>query len=214
MSQNYLQFPAAPNLAIAPPEWDTRFQEQFSNTLRLYFNQISRLLQQLAGPQGGYHISNTHAAVQRTTDLVFTADTATLVTFDTNDSLLGMTNDGTDGIVVSKAGIYNYQFSVQFRNAENKINTGYIWLRINGVDVPGTTSKFDVPSSHGGGDGFLIGAANFFVQMNPGDYVSMYAAVSDVDLTMDATVAQTTPFVCPSIPAVVATLSFVSAPAT
>lgn len=214
MEQNFLQFPAAPNLANAPQLWDARYQDQYSNVLRLYFNQISRLLQQLAGPQGGYHLSNTYAAVQRTTDLTFTADTATLVTFDTNDFLLGMTNDGTDGIVVTKAGVYNYQFSVQFRNVENKVNTGYIWLRVNGKDVPGTASKFDVPSSHGGGDGYLIGAANFFVQLRPGDYVSMYAAVSDVDLTIDATAAQTSPFAHPAIPAVVATLSFVSAPTT
>lgn len=31
---------AAPNLPTAPPEWDSRFQEQFSNVLRLYFNRL------------------------------------------------------------------------------------------------------------------------------------------------------------------------------
>lgn len=214
MSKTYLQFPAAPSLAIAPPEWDTRFQEQYSNTLRLYFNQISRLLQQLAGPQGGYHISTPHAAVSRTTDRTFAANTATLVTFDTNDFLLGTSNDGTDGIVVSKAGIYNYQFSIQFANTDTQIHQAYVWLRVNGVDVPGTASKFDVPSKHGSGDGYLIGAANFYVQLDPGDYVSMYAAVADVGVYFEAYPAQTTPFAHPSIPAAVATLSFVSAPAT
>ena len=212
MSQNYLKFPAAPNLAIAPANWDARFQEQYSNTLRLYFNQISRLLQQMAGPQGGYHISTPHAAVSRTTDQTFTANTATLITFDTNDFLLGTLNDGTDGIAVTKAGVYNYQFSVQFANPDTQIHAAYVWLRVNGIDVTGTASKFDVPSKHGTSDGYLIGAANFYVQLNPGDYVSMVAAVSDANVYFEARPAQTTPFPHPSIPSAVATLTFVSAP--
>lgn len=214
MAKTYLQFPAAPNQPLAPRDWTVQFQDQYSNVLRLYFNQLSRLLQELASPQGGYHLGFPHASIQRTTDLTFTADTATLVTFDTNDYILGMTNDGTDGIVVSKAGIYNYQFSVQLVNADPQIHTAYIWLKVNGVDAPGTASKFDVIASHGGGDGSIIGAANFYVQLDPGDYVSMYAAVTDASVSMEAMAAQTTPFARPSIPSVVATLSFVSAPTT
>lgn len=57
MSHTYLQFPAAPNLPLAPEIWDRRYQDQFANVLRLYFNQISYLLQQMADTQGGYHLS-------------------------------------------------------------------------------------------------------------------------------------------------------------
>ncbi len=81
---------------------------------------------------------------------------------------------------------------------------------MNGVDVDGTGSKFDVTSSHGGVDGFNIAAANFYVQLNAGDYVEMWAAVDNTAISFDATGAQTSPFVMPSIPSVVATLSFVS----
>lgn len=214
MSHTYLTIPAAPNLPLAPGQWERRYQDQFANTLRLYFNQLSGNLQELTSRQGGYHLSIPHGAVSRTTDLTFTANTPTLVTFDQNDSLLGMTNTGTDGIVVDKAGIYNYQFSVQFANTSAQIHTAFIWLRKNGVDLPGTASKFDVPNTHGSSDGYLIGAANFFVELLPGDYLSMYAGVTDAAVYMEAYAAQTSPFTHPSIPAVVATLSFVSAPST
>ena len=57
MSHTYLRFPAAPNLPLAPQQWDARYQEQLNNVLRLYFNQLSGLLQELGSDQGGYHIS-------------------------------------------------------------------------------------------------------------------------------------------------------------
>lgn len=62
MSYFLLSFPAAPNLPLAPGEWDARFQEQYSNVLRLYFNQLSEVLQLISAPQGGYHLSFPHGA--------------------------------------------------------------------------------------------------------------------------------------------------------
>jgi hypothetical protein len=32
--------PAVPNLPLAPDQWDRRYQDQFANVLRLYFNQL------------------------------------------------------------------------------------------------------------------------------------------------------------------------------
>lgn len=212
MAHTYLRAPAAPSLPFAPPTWDPPYQDQFANVLRLYFNQLSNFAQQLATPTGGYHLGFPSAAVQRSTDKTFTANTATLITFDQNDFLNSVINDGTDGLVVEKTGIYNYQFSVQLANTDSQIHSAYIWLRKNGADIPGTGSKFDVISSHGGVDGYIIAACNFYVYLNAGDYVSMYAAVTNTGVYMDAKVAQTVPFAMPAIPSVVATLSFVSAP--
>lgn len=212
MSHTYLRFPAAPNLPLAPADWETRYQDQFANILRLYFNQLSQTLQQFASPTGGYQVSFPCAAVQRTTDKTFAANTATLVTFDTDDFVQGVTNSKTDGLIVQKSGIYNYQFSVQLVNTDTQIHDAYIWLRKNNIDLPGTASKFNVPSKHGGGDGYLIGSANFYVELSAGDSVSFYMAVSNVAVYCEAYAAQTVPFAMPSIPSVVATLSFVSAP--
>ena len=156
-----LEIPQAPMLPIAPVEYGQQYQDQFANVLRLYFNQISSAFSTELGPVGGRFLNYPYAAIQRTTDKTFTANTATQITFDQNDYLNGCTNDGTDGIHAEYAGTYNYQFSVQLKNADTQIHSAWIWLRVNGVDVAGTGSKFDVTSSHGGTPGFVIAAANF-----------------------------------------------------
>jgi hypothetical protein len=46
--------PKAPNLLIAPPaEYDSRYQEQLLNALRLYFNQVDNFSQGINVPQTG-----------------------------------------------------------------------------------------------------------------------------------------------------------------
>ena len=203
--------PKAPNMPLSPAMPDRLYMDQLTNAQRLYYNKIDNVLQTLFNIRGGAYLSYPYAAIQRTTDKTFTANTATQITFDTNDFLSGCTNDGTDGIHVDVAGIYNYQFSVQLKNTDTQIHSAWIWLRVNGVDVTGTGSKFDVTSSHGGIPGFVIAACNFYVELQAGDYVEMWAAVDNTAVTFDATTASTSPFAMPSIPSVVATLSFVSA---
>lgn len=201
-----------PNLPVAQEDYTRLYQEQLNNALRLYFTLLNGNVNNLIGPIGGRYLQFPYAAIQRTTDLSFTANTPTQVTFDQNDYLSGCLNPGSDGIEVEHEGIYNYQFSVQLKNTDTQIHSAWIWLRINNVDVAGTGSKFDVISSHGGTPGFIIAACNFYVSLSPGDTVEMWAAVSNTAVTFDATGASTSPFAMPAIPSVVATLSFVSAP--
>lgn len=200
----------APLLPLAPVQYDQRFGTDLNNALRLYFNQLDNLNLTAFGTQGGRFLNFPYAAIQRTTDKTFTANTATQITFNQNDYINGCVNDGTDGIVVENAGIYNYQFSVQWKNTDSQEHDAWIWLRINNADVAGTASQFTVPARHGSVDGALIAAANFYVSLQANQYVSMYAAVDNTTVTMDAAAAQTSPFAMPAIPSVVATLSFVS----
>lgn len=204
--------PRAPQLPVAPGQYTQQERDKYSNILRLYFNQLDNMFEGLldGNGAGGKYLLFPYAAIQRTTNKTFTVNTATQITFDQNDYINGCENDGTDGIRVQQPGIYNYQFSVQLKNTDTQIHSAWIWLRVNGVDVLGTGSKFDVIAKHGGIDGFVIAACNFFVELQAGDTVEMWAAASDVAVTFDATPAQTTPFPMPAIPSVVATLSFVS----
>lgn len=199
-----------PNLALAPDAYERSYNDQLNNILRLYFNRLNENVNAVVGDLGGRYLNFPHAAIQRTTDKTFTINTATQITFDLNDFLNGCSNDGTDGISVDYSGIYNYQFSVQLRNSDTQIHSAWIWLRKNNVDIVGTGSKFDVPNKHGGIDGHTIAACNFYVQLEAGDTIEMWAAVDNVAVTFDAEVAQTTPFAMPAIPSVVATLTFVS----
>lgn len=211
--------PRAPQLPVAPGQYTSQERDKYSNILRLYFNQIDNVFEGLLDGEGagGKYLLFPYAAIQRTTDKIFTANTATQVTFDTNDYLNGCENDGTDGIRVQQPGVYNYQFSIQFSNTDSQIHAAWIWLRKNGTDVPGTASRWDITAKHGSSDGYVVAAANFFVDLQAGDTVEMWAAVSQAyvpsvsaGVYMEAYPVQTTPFAMPAIPSVVATLSFVS----
>lgn len=211
-----LQLPTQPRLPSATANYDRVATDQTNSILRLFFNQILSVFTGLFGTDtsgqytGGKFLSFPYAAVQRTTNKTFTANTATEITFDQNDALNGVTNPGTNGLTVQQPGWYNYQFSIQFANTNTQIHTAWVWLRVNNVDVQGTASKFDCNAKHGTSDGYLIAACNFYIPLNAGDYVSLWAAVDNAALYMEAYTAQTSPFVHPSIPSVVATLSFVS----
>jgi hypothetical protein len=217
MTAAILQKVPPPALPQGREEYDRAYQDQLNNVHRLFYNRLTQSFNSLISPAIGTNLPGAgylyfpYAAIQRTTDKTFTANTATQITFNQNDFLSACTNDGTDGIHVNQPGIYNYQFSVQFANTAAAIHTAWIWLRVNGVDAEGTGSKFDVPSKHGSSDGYLIAACNFYVQLAAGDTVEMWAAVENTSVYMEAYTAQTSPFHMPAIPSVVATLTFVSA---
>ena len=208
---------ATPALPQATDQYDRPYQDQLNSVQRLFYNRLTQSYNSLISPPlpgvppGGSNLYFPYAAIQRTTDKTFTANTATEITFDTNDFLSACTNDGTNGIGVEVSGIYNYQFSVQWRNTSAQIHDAWIWLRKNSTNIVGTASQFSIVSRHGGVDGHAIAAANFYVQLTAGDFVKMFAAVDNTAVSMEAYPAQTTPFAMPSIPSVVATLSFVSA---
>lgn len=217
MSAPLIQKIAPPALPQAREVFDRPYQDQLNNVHRLFYNRFTQSYNSLISPPlpgiapGGSNLYFPYASIQRTTDKTFTANTATEITFDQNDYLSACTNDGTNGIGIEVGGIYNYQFSVQWRNTDSQIHDAWIWLRVNDTNVAGTASQFSVVSRHGSVDGHAIAAANFYVQLAPGDFVKMFAAVNNTAVVMEAYPTQTTPFAMPSIPSVVATLTFVSA---
>lgn len=199
-----------PRLLSAPFEYEAQYHNQNNDVLRIYFTQLDNAVASVIGVRGTKYLDAPYAAVQRTTDLIMTANTPTLVTFNQNDYINGCSNDGTDGIVVQQTGIYNYQYSVQFANTDSQAHNAWVWLRKNGTNLVSTGSKWDVPAKHGSSDGYVIAACNFFVELQEGDSISMFAAVANASAYIEAYAAQTVPFAMPAIPSVVATLSFVS----
>jgi hypothetical protein len=139
-----------------------------------------------------------------------TANTPTLIPINYTDYARGMSYASGDGIYVSVAGLYNYQFSIQFANTDTQIHSAVVWLRKNGVDVPGTASKFDIIARHGGSDGYVIGACNFYVDLEVGSHVELWWACDSTSVYLEAYPVQTSPYPRPSIPSVVATLTYVS----
>lgn len=215
--QQQLNSPATPDLPNPQDRYDRLTVAQTNAALRTFFLKAANIFTSLLGPRGGKFINMPYAAVQRNTDFNFSAaNTATLVTCTTVDFTNGSSLDTSDGIHVSQAGIYNYQFSIQMANTDSQAHHSIVWLRVNGTDVAGTASKFDVLAKHGSSDGYLIAACNFYVSLNADDHVELWAATDQAHtggttgIYYEAYAAQTSPYARPSIPSVVATLTFVS----
>ena len=54
--------PAPPNLPLGTDQYDRRYQDSYSNVLRLYFNQLKNALSELFGDQGGRFINFPYGA--------------------------------------------------------------------------------------------------------------------------------------------------------
>ena len=201
-----------PRLPAAPNEYNSEFIEQYSNILRLYFNQLDNLTGVVLGESGGRFIRFPYGAFSSDQDQVTTANTATLMTLNTTD-FANEVSISSSQITVVNAGIYNLQFSAQFQNTDTAFQDVYIWLKQNGVDIPGSTGFVSVPNRHAGTDGHSIIGWNYFLSMAAGDHIEIYWSVPNVAVTIQHLNASGTP-TKPSTQSVVATLSFVSALST
>lgn len=194
----------SPNLPRAPAEYNAQYQEQFSNVLRLYFNRLDNILGQLET------LSVPYGAFSSDQDQTTTANTATLMTLNTTDFANGVSISSSQ-ITVAHAGIYNLQFSAQFQNTDTAFQDVYIWLKQNGVDIPGSTGFVSVPNRHAGTDGHSIIGWNYFLEMDASDYVEIYWSVPNAAVTIQHLNASGSP-TKPSTQSVVATMTFVSEP--
>jgi len=201
-----------PRLPAAPNEYTPEFIEQYSNILRLYFNQLDNLTGIVLGESGGRFIRFPYGAFSSDQDQTTTANTATLMTLNTTD-FSNQVSISSSKITVVNAGIYNLQFSTQFENSDTQLHDTYIWLRQNGTDIPGSTGFVSIPNKHGGTNGHIIIGWNYFINMAASDYVEIYWSPTNAAVTIQHLAASGTP-TKPSTQSVVATLSFVSALST
>lgn len=210
-TQNKLINPAAPNLPLGTEQYERRYQDQFTNILRLYFNQLQNALTEITGNAGGRYLAFPYGAFSDFTGQTTTVNTATLMTLDTTDFSNGVSVAANSKITVEYAGVYNLQFSAQLQNLDNAPQDVFIWLKQNGTDITGSTGLVGMPARKSAGVPFHdIKGWNYFLSMNAGDYVQIYWSTTNVDVTIQTYPASGTP-TKPSTASVVATLSFVSA---
>ena len=151
-----------------------------------------------------------YASYQNTVDQTFAAaNTAYTIALNTTDIADG-SYLSANKIYVRNAGTYNVQYSLQLANTTTQIDATSVWLRVNGVDIDGTASKFDVTAKHGSSDGYLLAVANFFVTCDAGDYIELGIAIAATGTYIEAYAAQTTPYARPLIPSSVVTLTLAS----
>ena len=206
-----LQTPAVPDLPNPQDKYDRLTVAQTNGALRTFFLKLTNALQSLASPRGGRFINMPYGAFQDSTDQVAAnTTTAYAITFDTTDFNNGVTLSNSSRLNVSQAGIYNIQFSIQFKNTTNDTQDVDVWFKKNGTNIDNSNSRFGLgPRKSSGDPTHMISAMNFFVSMETNDYVEIMWRPSDVGISIEHYATSTTP-TRPAIPSVIATVTFVS----
>ena len=136
-----------------------------------------------------------------TTQTAAVINTAYGMTFNTVGFQRGVTiGSPTSRIYVDRPGIFNIEFSAQLDKISGGTAFIYIWLRVNGVDVPNSASQVRIQ----GNDSELVAAWNFIHQFNAGDYFELMWSTDDTSCQILA-VAASSPH--PGIPSVILTVT-------
>lgn len=215
-----LEAPAAPNLPIAPTTYNGQHYDILNNVLRLYFNRLAESLKALFDTNGGKYIAFPHITASDSTNQYATAaNTATKVLWDTADSISGFTLNPTGSATAAQSGIYKIDYSLQLANTDNAQHDVWVWLKVNGVDVPKSTSKFTLQARKSAGVySYTVAYSSVVYTMNTDDYVELWwttdqAATSGgaLGVFMEALPAITSPFAHPVDPSAIGSITFVSA---
>jgi hypothetical protein len=206
-----LENPAPPTLGYPTEVYERRHFNENNGSLTIYFKKLSSVLGSLFGPRGGKFMNNPYGAFQDSTDQTASSTTAAYaVTLNTTDFSNGVTLASGSRITVADAGIWNCQFSIQFKNTTNDTQDVDIWFRKNGTNIDNSNSRFALPPRKSSGDpSHLIAALNFFASMDSTDYLEIMWRVSDVGVSIEHYAAGTSP-TRPAVPSAIVTMSFVS----
>jgi hypothetical protein len=211
----------APSLPLQPSEYSKSDQDQFQNALRLYFNRLDDYLINLSSNQGASSLSFPFIAASDSTDQLATeADTPTVVKWNTLEAGSGFSLNAPGSATALVSGVYKITYSLQFVNTANDIHNAAVWLKINNVDVPRSTTVFTLQARKSAGVfNFACAYSEVVFSLEAGDEMELYWAADAAfrvspardGIYIEALVAQSSPYIRPAVPSAIGSITFVSA---
>lgn len=210
---NLVRASKAPNLPIAQPVYSQQATDMYSNILRLYFNTIDNITSAILGVVGMTSFSAPYGSFIDTSTIAAVPNVSTTVLLNgvnTNSSQVYI-GTPTSRIYITNAGVYNYQFSVQVSNSAAQIHPLEVWVRQNGVDIPNSSSVVNLPVKRGSINSETILAINLLIPVQAGDYLELIWLADDAAVSLSTVPASAVAPIHPQAPAVIITVTFVSA---
>ena len=206
-----LQTPPIPKLGSSGDVYSSSLQNQNNGFLNTFFIKLVNAINSAFGIRGGKYLNNPYGAFQDSTDqTAANTTTAYAVTFNTTDFSNGVTIASGSRITVAETGIWNLQFSIQFKNTTNAPQDVDIWFRVNGTNIANSNSRFGFAPRKDASDPYhTIAALNYFVSLNALDYIEIMWRPTDVGVAIEQYAAGTSP-TRPAVPSAIVTMSFVS----
>ena len=150
----------------------------------------------------------SYGAWSDSTDQTGNIAAGTVMTYNTQDVTDTVTLVDNSKITVPNTGIYDLQFSSQFRNTDNSQHEVVVWFKVNGSNLANSATRVTVPARKSANIyGYLVAAWNIFLNMNSGDYVEIFWQPSNALVTMEHDAAGAT---YPAIPSVIVTIQQVA----
>lgn len=217
--QDALRPSKAPNLPIAPVQYTQQYQDQVLNALRLYFNQVDNFGFSLVTDTGGKFLKFPFIAAYYYPAIYASADnTPTIITWNNTTGLNGFTLNSDNTATAQFSGYYKITYSLQLANSDNSAHDAIVWLRLNGVDVPDSTTIFTVPARKSAGvNSYVGGYSEVVFYMNAGDSVGLWwgtdlhaTAGGAAGVWIYSQAAQTSPMAYPATPSAIGSITFVS----
>lgn len=180
---------------MAPVSYEQRFMDQYSNVMRLYFNQVSN------GNNAPRPYGSFYSNVDQTNPV---ADAVNLMTLNQTVDFFNVSIGAVNSrVYVAEEAIYNIQFSAQLDKSGGSASAVYIWLRVNGQNVSNSATKvtIDGPNSE------IVAAWNFVLPLAENDYFELAWQSSDTNVFLAEEPASGN---VPEIPSVILTVTWVS----
>ena len=193
-------------LATGNATTTTLYDERIGYDSLIFFVPVSDAAEADAAPYGAFQDSTDQTAANTTT--------AYAITLNTTDYSSGVYVSSSSRINVRNYGIYNIQFSIQFKNTTNDGQDVDIWFKKNGTNVDASNSRFHLPARKSGGDpSHLIAALNFFLELNANDYIEIMWRTTNTGVSIEHFDTSTSP-TRPAVPSAIVTASYVAPSAT
>jgi hypothetical protein len=212
----------APALPLPPAQYLQAQQDQFQYALRLYFNRLDDYLINLTSGagNGGSQLYFPYIAASDSTDQYATANnTPTKILWDAADEISGWTLNPSGSASPDFAGVYNIAYSLQLANTDNAIHDAVVWLRVNGVDLAKSTSKFSLQARKSAGVfNYTVAYSSIVFKAAIGDDIELWWATDQaatsgggLGILIQHETAQTVPYAHPVVPSAIGSITFVSA---
>jgi len=199
---------AAPNLPLAPVEYNRQYGDQLNNVLRLYFNRLDAILAQLRTSDDidPANINFPNGLFFNTADQTLAAiNTGYPITFDQTylNNFVALQSGSTSKIEVAVSGVYNFQLSAQLKSTNASAKDVQIWIRRNNVTIGYSGHRYTVEGS----DNHMNVNWIFDIDLAANEYIEMYWGADDTAVTMEA-IPASAPY--PAVASAVMAVNFIA----
>lgn len=201
-----LQLAPPPRMPTPGREYDERFQNQFEDILRLYFNQLDNALRAVIGTNGGQYVDCPNGLFFNTADqTIAVANTAYPVVYDQTylNNAVVLQSGSTSKIEVSVSGIYNFQYSGQIQSTNSSSKNVFLWISRDGTDIGYSARAYSISGS----GAYAPITYSFDIDMQAGQYIELMISASDTTVQL---ASETSASPHPGIPSSVMTVNFIA----